>query len=112
MQQSPLSWDAKGAKPAPPPSDLPSILLVDDHAINRMVVRTFLDPVGLEVVEAVTGEDAVDRYRERAFDVVLMDLRMPVMDGIAATREIRAREAARAGHPRPSNPYPERGCYR
>jgi DNA-binding NarL/FixJ family response regulator len=66
------------------------ILTADDHHLIRAGVASFLatEP-GLEVVaEAANGEEALERYRDARPDLVLMDLSMPVMDGIAATRAI------------------------
>ena len=66
------------------------ILTADDHPLIRAGVSSFLaTESGLEVVaEATNGEEALERYRETRPDVVLMDLSMPVMDGLAATRAI------------------------
>jgi DNA-binding NarL/FixJ family response regulator len=66
------------------------ILAVDDHPLIRGGLSAFLGTeVGMEVVaEASNGEEAIERYREFRPDVVLMDLSMPVMDGLAATRAI------------------------
>ena len=68
------------------------VLLVDDHAVVRAGLRLFLaDQADLEVVgEAEDGASAVAQAQELRPDVVLMDLRMPGLDGIAATRQIRA----------------------
>jgi DNA-binding NarL/FixJ family response regulator len=66
------------------------ILAVDDHQLIRAGLSAFLrTEVGMEVVaEASNGEEAIERYREFRPDIVLMDLSMPVMDGLAATRAI------------------------
>jgi len=65
------------------------VLIADDQALFREGLRQVLEANGLEVVgEAADGEDAVRLAIEHAPDVVLMDLRMPVMDGVAATRQI------------------------
>jgi DNA-binding NarL/FixJ family response regulator len=71
------------------------LLTVDDHAVVRTGITAILaDEPGIEVVaEAGDGERALAVYNELRPDVVLMDLRMPVMDGIAATRAIRAADA-------------------
>lgn len=69
------------------------ILLVEDNPVNTLVARVLLQKLGCEVVTATNGAEAVSRVAEQSFDLVLMDVRMPVMDGLTATREIRAREA-------------------
>jgi len=65
------------------------VLIADDQALFREGLRKVLEANGLEVVgEAANGEEAVQLTIERTPDVVLMDLRMPVMDGVGATRQI------------------------
>ena len=65
------------------------ILLVDDVELNRVVALAFLRQVGLGADIAVNGQQAVDKIRENAYDLVLMDIQMPVLDGLAATQLIR-----------------------
>ncbi|MFK5926928.1 MAG: response regulator [Desulfuromusa sp.] len=65
------------------------VLLVDDNEMGREMGRALLENVGIEVYEAVNGLEAVDRVEAEAFDLVLMDVQMPVLDGLSATRAIR-----------------------
>jgi signal transduction histidine kinase/ActR/RegA family two-component response regulator len=69
------------------------VLLADDHANNRAVIELILGSVGVDLISVENGAEAVDAYKAQPFDVVLMDLQMPVMDGLTAIREIRAHEA-------------------
>ena len=66
-----------------------SILLVDDDAINRLAARVLLEQAGQQVTEAENGQLAIEKIKTESFDVVLMDIHMPVMDGISATQVIR-----------------------
>ena len=96
--------DAARAADAAPPAqvhgheapDAPPlrVLAADDNPTNRKVVELMLGAAGAEVVSVENGQQAVDAWRSGAFDVVLMDLRMPVMDGLDAIRAIRKAEGA------------------
>jgi len=66
------------------------VLLVDDNAVNRQVVSLFLAELAPQIVEAVNGQQALERLAERPFDIVLLDVHMPVMDGRETIRRIRA----------------------
>ena len=66
------------------------LLLVDDVAINRQLVRAILGPFGHQITEAGGGAEAVEIAHHTAFDLILMDVQMPGMDGLAAARAIRA----------------------
>ncbi len=69
------------------------VLLAEDNRVNQMVAISMLKLLGLEVVLAENGEEALERCITDDFDLVLMDCQMPVMDGFEATAEIRAWEA-------------------
>jgi PAS domain S-box-containing protein len=69
------------------------VLVVDDNPTNRRVAQLILQTIGAEVHCAEDGEQAVAAYASGPFDVILMDMMMPVMDGASATRAIRALEA-------------------
>jgi PAS domain S-box-containing protein len=72
----------------------PKVLLAEDHPTNRKVVSLILESVGVALTVVENGQEAVDAAAREDFDVILMDMQMPVMDGLTATRAIRERERA------------------
>ena len=70
-----------------------SVLLVEDHEINRKLAEIMLQRMGYRYAIAADGQQALDRLAAERFDVVLMDVMMPVMDGVTALRQLRAQEA-------------------
>lgn len=82
-------------KPAPSPdepwqSEAPCVLVAEDTESNRYVVERILSSIGCETVMVTNGVEAVEAARSRCFDVILMDVMMPIVDGEQATRAIRA----------------------
>jgi CheY-like chemotaxis protein len=91
------------AAPLPSPSspDLSglSVLVVEDQPLNQRVVELILGPLGVELTMTENGRQAVDAVEARRFDLMLIDLQIPVLDGLEVTRMIRAREVE-LGRPR------------
>ncbi|MDP1988918.1 ATP-binding protein, partial [Phenylobacterium sp.] len=72
------------------------VLAAEDNSVNQVVLRALLAPLGIEPVMVADGAAALAAWEAGDWDLVLMDVRMPVMDGLTATREIRARELAQS----------------
>ncbi len=75
------------------------VLYVEDNAVNRRVFKEMLRAGGIDMVEAEDGAMGLEMIDTQSFDLVLMDLRMPGMDGLTAIRHIRARGDDKAGLP-------------
>ncbi|RVU36461.1 response regulator [Hwanghaeella grinnelliae] len=89
MQQSVLAKGDHGGTTGSEPGERGRVLLVDDGETNRMIARAMLRRAGFIVDEAFDGAEAVDLVLQHAYAAVLMDVAMPVMDGVEATRAIR-----------------------
>ena len=79
------------ADPTPPDPGL-RILAAEDNVMNQLVLRTLLEQLGVHVTLVANGAEALDAWSKEPFDLILMDVQMPVMDGPTAVRELRRRE--------------------
>jgi CheY-like chemotaxis protein len=86
----PAPSQAKPAEAKPRSLRGTRVLLTDDNAINRQVIKLFLAPQGCDITEATNGKEALDKIAAGEFDLVLLDVHMPVMDGKEAIARLRA----------------------
>jgi CheY-like chemotaxis protein len=85
--------DAASAGPEGPPKFDLKVLAAEDNATNQLVLRTLLGVIGIEPTIVGNGAEAVAAWQEAEWDVILMDVQMPVMDGPTAVKQIRQKEA-------------------
>ncbi|MFI4974563.1 MAG: ATP-binding protein [Caulobacterales bacterium] len=97
----PLEWlgdcvdiAAAAAPPSEPGTLNIRVLAAEDNTVNQLVLKTLLHQIGVEPVVVDNGRQAVEAWEASEWDVILMDMQMPEMDGVTATRAIRQREAA------------------
>ena len=95
-----VEWEARAETPEVETRDVSarplSVLIVEDHPVNRMILDAWLTSAGHSTASAENGEIAVAMSAEQTFDLIVMDVNMPVMDGLTATRLIREGGANRA----------------
>jgi signal transduction histidine kinase/HPt (histidine-containing phosphotransfer) domain-containing protein/ActR/RegA family two-component response regulator len=105
LKPATLRRDARSTDPAQALAGLldgrppPELLVVDDNQVNRVVAESLLASLGARVVGAASGVEGCRLARERRFDLILMDLHMPELDGVAAARAIRAETGINAATP-------------
>ncbi|MET4684640.1 response regulator [Brevundimonas faecalis] len=81
--------EAEEADAAIEDGDHMNVLVVEDHPVNRMILEAWMGAAGHRIATAENGQAALDLARDQRFDLIIMDVNMPVMDGLTATRRIR-----------------------
>jgi CheY-like chemotaxis protein len=69
------------------------VLAAEDNSVNQLVLKTLLNQVGVDPVMVADGREAIEAWEREPWDLILMDVQMPLVDGLTATMEIRRREA-------------------
>ena len=98
QSQAELEIPPSQARPVESKERCLHILVAEDNAVNQLLAKRTLEKAGHSVVVAGNGEEALDALRHEAFDLVLMDMQMPVMDGFQATARIRQQEIESGKH--------------
>ena len=96
--QAPDQLPTQGATPR---TGAVRILAAEDNATNQLILKSLLEPFGVDLTLAANGREAVEAFGLGAYDLILMDVQMPEMNGVEATAAIRAEEAARGLRPTP-----------
>ncbi len=101
LAEAPAEIPTLVAAPVDPLAQRRRVLIADDHPTNRKVVELILAQAPVDLISVEDGAQALAACRAQTFDLVLMDMQMPVMDGLTAVREIRLHEAAMGLTPTP-----------